>query len=119
MSQGLRYNKGKPRFDLLPPIALEEISKVLTYGAEKYEPWNWSKGFNHTDVLASLQRHLNAWTRGEDIDPETGLSHLAHAGCNIMFLIDLAKLRPDLDNRPQVYKNTKNEKPIDLNDKSH
>ena len=101
---GLRYNSGKPRFDLLPPIALEKISEVLTFGATKYSEWNWAEGFKHTDVIASLQRHINAYMRGEDIDPETGLSHLAHAGCNIMFLLDLVELRPDLDNRPKVYK---------------
>ena len=44
-------------------------------------------------------RHLIAWSNGEDNDKESGLSHLGHAACNIMFLLHMKKYRPDMDDR--------------------
>lgn len=85
---GLKNDSEKAaRPELLPTEALEEISKVLAFGAKKYEDNNWRRGFKWTRVLGALFRHLYAWARGEDKDPETGLSHLAHAGCNVLFLL--------------------------------
>jgi hypothetical protein len=84
---GVKFDQGKPRMELLPPELMVEVAKVLTFGAEKYEARNWEKGMDWGRIYGSLQRHLNAWASGEDTDPETGLSHLAHAGCNIAFLL--------------------------------
>lgn len=90
MSKGLKFDNGKERYDLLPPIALHEIAKVLTYGAQKYAPNNWRLVEDHESrYFAAAQRHLWAWQRGEKTDPETGISHLAHAACSLMFLADL------------------------------
>lgn len=77
----------------MPWDSVEEIQKVLDFGAKKYASWNWTEGggFKWTRVFASLMRHLLAWVRGEDTDPESGLSHLAHAGCNILFLLYYTK----------------------------
>lgn len=82
----IKHDGGKLRYDLLPPEALEEITKVMTLGARKYSDRNWEKGLSWGRVYAACMRHLWAWWRGEDKDPETGLSHLAHAGCCIFFL---------------------------------
>lgn len=84
-----KYDHGKPRYDLVPGDALEEIVKVLTYGAEKYADRNWEKGLSYGRVFAAMMRHSWSWLRRENngVDPETGLSHLAHAGCCIMFLL--------------------------------
>lgn len=85
----VKYDSGKTDWSLMPFEAVEEINKVLEFGAKKYAAHNWTQGdgFRYTRVLSSLFRHLFAWGRGEDLDPESGLSHLAHAGCNIIFLI--------------------------------
>ena len=98
MKTGKRYNKGKNRLDLVPPELIEEVGWVLTHGAEKYAPRNWEGGFEDIkkDVYAPLLRHLIAWDKGEEFDKESGLTHLAHAGCNIAFLIALSK-REDWD----------------------
>lgn len=87
--QALRANKGKPRLSLLPMDVLEPIVKVLEFGAQKYAAWNFAEGegLSWTEVSESLQRHLNAWNSGEDIDPESGESHLGHIGCNLFFLL--------------------------------
>ena len=87
------------RPELLPVEALEEIAKVLAFGARKYEANNWRKGFKWMRTFGALLRHLYAWARGEDNDPETGLSHLAHAGCNVLFLLTFVLTKTGEDDR--------------------
>lgn len=99
VSGGIKHDSGKPRLELLPSEALEEIAKVLTFGAEKYDDWNWAKGFKYSRLLGALLRHVLAFMRGEDKDPETGLSHLAHAGANIVFLLYHIKVGVGEDDR--------------------
>lgn len=96
---GTKYDSGKPRMDLLPPIALTEVSKVLTFGANKYGDRNWEKGINYSRLIGAAMRHLNAYNGGQDLDPESGLSHVAHACCNLMMLIHMSEKRGDLDDR--------------------
>lgn len=74
--QGSRYNEGKPRVDLIPAVVLLELGKHYTYGANKYAPNNWVKGFPYSETSASLLRHLYAWLDGERDDPESGHHHL-------------------------------------------
>lgn len=100
LSEGLRFDQGKLRVDLLPFDALEEIAKVLTFGAEKYGERNWEKGMDWNRCLASLLRHTWAWWRGEDIDPESGLRHVAHMGCNALFIVTYVIRKVGKDNRP-------------------
>jgi len=98
-SGGLKYDSGKPRMDLLPAYSLEQIALVLGFGAQKYASWNWSKGIAYSRLLGACLRHLFAWARGENTDKESGLSHLAHAGCCILFLIWMSDKRRDKDDR--------------------
>lgn len=77
----------KPRFELVPWPAIEEITQVLTFGAAKYEDNNWTRGARWGRYFAALCRHIFAWWGGENKDPETGFSHLAHAGCCVLFLL--------------------------------
>ena len=86
---GRKFDGNKPQYGLLPPLALEETAKVLTFGAEKYEPDNWKfVPDSKRRYFDALQRHLWAWKAGEQNDQETGLSHLAHAMCCLMFLYE-------------------------------
>lgn len=85
---GVKHDTEKAsRPELLPLEALTEVSKVLAFGAKKYADNNWRGGFKFTRVLGATFRHLFAWATGENKDPETGLSHLAHAACNVLFLL--------------------------------
>jgi hypothetical protein len=85
--EGKKFDEGKPRVDLVDPDFVLELSKVLTMGADKYGPYNWARGMAWSRPTAALQRHLAAWQKGENIDPESGLSHLAHVAANVMFLM--------------------------------
>lgn len=95
---GVKYDSDKPRMDLLDAYAIEQLSLVLAFGAKKYASHNWRKGIAKGRLIAAALRHLFAYLRGEDKDPETGLSHAAHAMCCCMFLLGLEH-RVDLDDR--------------------
>ena len=87
--EGKKYDGDKPRWDLLPLDSVEQVVDVLTYGAKKYAPDNWKiVGDYRRRYYAAAMRHIVAWWRGEIIDPETGMHHLAHAVCCLLFLIE-------------------------------
>ena len=89
---GLKYDSEKPRWDLLPLDIIEEIVKVLTIGAQKYDDDNWRKVENGKKrYYAAMMRHIKDYQSGEMLDPETGLPHLAHAGCCLIFIMGLEK----------------------------
>lgn len=85
--EGVKHDTDKPRYDLLPPDALEEVVKIFTYGAGKYSENNWLKGIKWGRCFGAAMRHLWAFWRGEDRDPESGHLHLAHAATNCLFLL--------------------------------
>ena len=85
---------------LLPPYALQQTAWVHKLGASKYQPYNWrDTGVCATTYISAIMRHLDAWRDGEDIDPESGVTHLAHiaASCNI--LMDANKCDKLIDDR--------------------
>jgi hypothetical protein len=87
---GEKHDNGKPRFDLLPPAAVTEMAKVLTFGAKKYAPENWRKVPDaKARYTAALLRHAFAYLGGETADTETQLNHMAHIMCCAAFLIEL------------------------------
>ncbi len=95
----LKFDTDKPRMELLDSYAMEQIALVMTFGAKKYADHNWRKGFKWSRLIGAALRHITAFARGEDKDPESGLSHLAHAGCCIMFLLWHEQAQPALDDR--------------------
>lgn len=100
MSGAMNKDGGKRRWNLFPFSAAEPIIDVLEFGCIKYDVDNWKKGMAHSRNFNSLMRHLTAWWEGQDMDEETGLSHLAHAGCRILFLLYNAQEHPEDDDRP-------------------
>lgn len=87
MSEGKKFDQGKPPLGLLPASALTEIAKVLLHGKKKYGAHNWRAGMDWSRLYDASLRHKFAFINGEDIDPESGLSHLAHALCCDLFLL--------------------------------
>jgi hypothetical protein len=85
--EGRKDDTGKDPWHLAPWDAFRAIIKVLNFGAKKYAPRNWENGMAWSRPYDALMRHMTAWWEGEHKDPETGFSHLWHAGCCIVFLI--------------------------------
>ncbi len=77
----------KPCHDLIPPEVIAALGTTLAFGAAKHGARDWEKGYSWAANDAALERHLNAWRRGETRDPESGLPPLWHAACRIAFLI--------------------------------
>lgn len=90
--KGMKYDDGKLDFTLLPWESVEEVVKVLMFGAEKYERDNWKDvGDGYYRYLKALARHFSDIMKGEDVDPESKLPHLAHIAVNALFAIHFTK----------------------------
>jgi hypothetical protein len=97
---GTKYDDGKASIALIPVLAVEEEARVWSFGAKKYGQWNWSKGLSVVRIMSGVLRHIYAYLRGEDLDPESGLSHLAHARCGLGMLEHFRQSkREELDDR--------------------
>ena len=88
---GTKYDTGKLRLRLLyhdMSHELTRVAEVLEYGANKYTENGWQ---SVTDAAKryedAMERHLAAWRQGQSRDPESGLHHLQHAACNLLFLL--------------------------------
>lgn len=86
-----KYDAGKRRWSLLPLVALGLVVDVLEFGARKYAPDGWRSVSNaRTRYYDAAMRHLTEWWTGnETADAESGLPHLAHAACCVLFLLAL------------------------------
>lgn len=105
------------RFDLIPVKALETVATLYGRGAKKYSEHNWRKGYEWSKSYAAMQRHLNAFWNGEDIDPEMGLPHLACAIFHAMTLLTFMEEQPEFDDRfvgPRTKEQAQSEEAIAL-----
>lgn len=97
-----RFNEGKRKWSLIDFRTMENMVKVLEYGATKYSANNWKKGLKVTETCESMIRHLLAFIGGENNDPESGLSHIGHIQCNAMFLEYMMRFKPEFDDRENL-----------------
>jgi hypothetical protein len=105
----MKFDKEKPPMALIPPEPLYEVADVFRFGAEKYGMNNWRDDGDKTEwarTYSSIQRHLNKFWEGEDIDPESGKSHLAHATTQMLILMVHQMEHPEMDDRYNVNKTT-------------
>lgn len=82
------------------PRALMELAKVAGFGGEKYERYNFMKGYRWSLSYDAMQRHLHAFWGGQDLDEESGLPHLAHAAWHCLALIAFMRSELGTDDRP-------------------
>jgi hypothetical protein len=88
------------RYDLIPKQAVGEVAEVYHHGSIKYANHNWRKGYDWGLSYAALERHLeDFWDRGEDLDPESGLPHMAHAAWHCLALLTFMREHPEMDDR--------------------
>ena len=114
MTEGRKDDAGKPRPTLVMRTmanALQQVLAVAEYGARKYSPDNWLQVPDavqrYTDAML---RHQQAHLRGEALDPESGLPHMAHAAWCALAVLELfergavaqAQLPDHEDARPTV-----------------
>lgn len=97
--EGLRFDEGKARFDLLPPEAIEELARHYGKGAVKYVDRNWEKGMSWGRCFASMMRHAWAFWRGEDFDPENGTHHMVAVAWNAIAIYTYATRNIGTDDR--------------------
>jgi hypothetical protein len=99
MSKGKKFDNGKADLSLVPLSALEVEAQGFSFGAEKYGRWNYTKGLEASRLIAAAMRHIAAWNQGEDRDPESGVSHLGHARCNLAMLLECLRMGTLIDDR--------------------
>ena len=88
VSQGAaKFDGGKVRVDLVPSEFTYATAATLTYGAIKYEEWNWAKGLRKGRIMAALMRHGMFYMMGEELDKESGLPHTWHMSACLAMLI--------------------------------
>lgn len=109
-TEAKRFNEGKAPMHLLPFWLLRDLSEHYAKGAEKYEPWNWTKGGKTDTCFGALLRHITLWQMGEDIDigteeePGTMTHHMLAVAWNALTLYHGYKLKLDTDLRPTQIK---------------
>ncbi len=91
--QSAKADKGKLELSLVNPELVKAVAEVRMYGTEKYgDSENWRK-VEPKRYVDALYRHLLAYIEGNEVDEESGLSHLAHMACNLSFLLDKEYLK--------------------------
>ena len=83
----VKNDSGKLEWSLMPFAQLEDVVRVLMNGAKKYSVDNWKKCDDTKRYEDALMRHVVAYVKGDKVDSEDNISHLAHAVCNCLFLM--------------------------------
>lgn len=96
----VKYSGGKLKYSLIPVIPKEELARVYTVGAEKYSPRNWEKGFPWSHMIDAMERHIEAFKKGEFNDKESGCKHLAAAAFYCFALMEFEHTHPELNDLP-------------------
>lgn len=95
------FDDGKLPYQHLPMEGLKLAAQVNQFGAKKYGLDNWRGGMAWMRILGSCLRHIFAFIGGEDLDPESGLSHVGHFLFDGMMLAEYLKTHKELDDRPK------------------
>lgn len=98
-TKATKHDADKADLSLISRVSLEQEALALQFGVQKYGRYNYTKGFEASRLVAACMRHVVAWQDGEDKDPESGLSHLAHAKACLGMLLHIEQLGTLTDNR--------------------
>lgn len=99
MTSGTKHDEGKAPLSLIPRVATELEARVMGFGKAKYGAYNYTLGFEASRLIDACLRHVYAFNGGEDLDPESGISHLAHARCCLGMLMHCIELGTITDDR--------------------
>lgn len=101
-----KYDQGKTDWAILPYTSLEAVVRIMKFGEKKYGRGNWAVGTTWLRYWNAAMRHMVSWLSGEDKDPETGESHLAHAACCVLFLLHYVESDTGEDDRAKDFEAT-------------
>jgi Domain of unknown function (DUF5664) len=110
---GIKADSLKPDLSLIPTDAIWGTAAALSYGANKYARHNFRKGIAYSRLVAATMRHLTAWNEGEELDSESGLSHLDHAMASLAMLKFMSVNKTEMDDRFKVEKKSLNQRAKD------
>jgi|ERR1700677_1933901 len=99
MNAPFKADAGKLAMHLLPTDPILDVVKVLEFGAKKYSADAWRLGISWNRIMDAAERHIASWKKGDDYDKESGFNHLAHAACNLFFLLEYSRTHAKLDDR--------------------
>lgn len=99
MAEGKKFDQGKAPITLIPAIAIAGMAQVFGFGAKKYGRHNFREGIAYSRLLDAAHRHLLAYQEGEDMDPESGFPHWAHALCCLSMLAFMTTKEGKWDDR--------------------
>lgn len=107
-TQGKKFDQGKFRISILPGLAIEQVMAVGEMGSKKYGDFNYKKGMPVSKFINAAFRHIfiEWWFKGNDLDNESGLHHLAHGSWNVLAALEQMLLKPELDDRYAKSKKT-------------
>jgi hypothetical protein len=98
--EGKKHDSGKPDYSLLTRPMVESMIAALMHGETKYSRGNFKGGFTNTRLLATAMRHIMAFNDGEDLDPESNVSHLGHAMAtlaNVTTLTNTSAIKAEIE----------------------
>lgn len=100
-----KANQGitKPPLELVPLTALAYIAAGMQEGARKYGSASWRDvpSVDLNQYVGATMRHLMAYADGEDIDPDSGNHHIAHAIASLAIMCELLESENGTDTRPK------------------
>lgn len=99
LAAGRKDDSGKPALEYIPKSAMWAMGGAFAYGAKKYGAFNYKGGLKVTRCLAAAVRHIYQYLAGENLDPESGISHLGHAMASLAMAIDMVENDTNLDDR--------------------
>jgi len=101
-----RYSDGKIRWRNFPLFLIRPLAQVAQYGEGKYNIYNFLKGGYQNQYLDCIKRHLDSYEdpKQDDLDPESGISHLSHVAWNCLVAIYMLENFPELDDRFKIKK---------------
>lgn len=101
---GTKHDGNKAPLHFIPLKPMEEVAHVFGFGARKYAAFNYRKGFPYSRLVSAAMRHIMQFNANQDLDEESGRSHLAHAMCCLIMLMETQQLHPNLDDRDKENK---------------
>lgn len=89
------------QYTTVPLTVVWELGVALLEGARKYGRHNYRVAPVRASVyIDAAKGHLDCWWEGEDIDDESGLSHITKAMASLTVLRDAMVQKKMVDDRP-------------------